>query len=686
MATALAASLVSLTNFTSMKKLLTMAVLGLSTLSLAAAGTDVLSTANFLTQNPGLNTTATDDSGPINEDFSYEGESGAFYYFNQCVTGANFWALSWANYPADPGYMTSMVSDKYISEIKVTLPEGQEWQPNEFSFYVSDQVMPDKKTAQSATYISLPNNNGVYTWKADGLYKYLWLNTSQRSIGSIEITYVDEAPKIQVKTPTIQCWNPIPGGNVSISTATPDATLHITWMNMNTGDEETTVVEGSNANVPMPGSPDDDIVFLVTAKKEGFTDSEEAQEMFTVIKPDCPRPQFNPAWGDVVIGQKIEVTCEVEGATAEYTISRNNWDDTANNWQEGPFTATFPFSVTVPERMDEGSQFVVSVTAKAEGYKDSSNDLYVYVISKELPVPTFSIADGTEVKKGTELSIYRSDNSTTIHYVINDGEEITSEEYMAKIVIDEPITVKAWVSGKAPFEPSAVVEASYTIETFNEYTDAIEPLTLTDETANFNGNYMFNLEYTSPVTQATYKYDGQIYCNTWYGNVNVFYFQKNNIFYNTSAPSNIYRIKIDESPEYGRSCYLMLSETPITEVTGDMTEFDYNGARLRVGDNQQDYGWNEWIDLHAIGEIKGVPVNALKYFAIYRFGQTVQVPRVIVEYNDAGTQGVDGITFDAAGADVEIFNLNGVRVNSENLVPGIYIRKAAGKSEKFVVR
>jgi hypothetical protein len=56
---------------------------------------------------------------------------------------------------------------------------------------------------------------------------------------------------------------------------------------------------------------------------------------------------------------------------------------------------------------------------------------------------------------------------------------------------------------------------------------------------------------------------------------------------------------------------------------------------------------------------------------------------VLVEYYAINT-GVEDIAVDAE-AEAEYYNLNGVRVSGD-LVPGVYIRRAAGKTEKIVIR
>lgn len=48
--------------------------------------------------------------------------------------------------------------------------------------------------------------------------------------------------------------------------------------------------------------------------------------------------------------------------------------------------------------------------------------------------------------------------------------------------------------------------------------------------------------------------------------------------------------------------------------------------------------------------------------------------------------GVEGITIESVPASAELYDLNGLKVNRENAVPGIYILRSAGKTEKVVIR
>lgn len=60
--------------------------------------------------------------------------------------------------------------------------------------------------------------------------------------------------------------------------------------------------------------------------------------------------------------------------------------------------------------------------------------------------------------------------------------------------------------------------------------------------------------------------------------------------------------------------------------------------------------------------------------------------RFYCKENVAVDAGVADIVIDDENAPVEFYNLNGVRVNRDNLVPGLYIRRQGAKASKFIVR
>jgi len=57
---------------------------------------------------------------------------------------------------------------------------------------------------------------------------------------------------------------------------------------------------------------------------------------------------------------------------------------------------------------------------------------------------------------------------------------------------------------------------------------------------------------------------------------------------------------------------------------------------------------------------------------------------IIVTFTSEGQSGIEAI--EAAGAPVEYYNLNGTRMNGDNLPAGIYVRRQGNKATKIIVR
>lgn len=666
-----------------MNKFITLALIAMSAIPMAAAGTDHLTGANFKAQLPDLNYSATGyaDATSINPDFTYEGESGAKYLFNQMVSdGSSWWALSWANWPEPQGYVTVTESAGYLTSMQIKVNDGL-WPAESFRIYLSNEPILTEDDIRDCVEMYL-EKSADYKWEADGLYRYFRVGTSQEYISDLEVSYSETAPAIKAKTPTIDCWDKTPEGTVWINTQTSGALLHITTF-INSEEAETTVSESSSFSMKVPGVPGDNVKIEAYASMEGYEDSEVATMEFTVEKPVCPQPVCD-YWGDVWPGAELVYTSDVEGAYMTYIYGYTDWND--RSWESEMLTADFPVTITVPGDVLPGDVFYVIATAHAEGYADSSeSEKYLSVISTVLDAPSASIQSGTEVKAGTELTLYRPKNASAIHYVVNDGEEVTVEDEFAHIVISEDCSISTWATGEAPFTPSETVMLSYTVEKFNPWTDVLTPSLFCTDESLYNGTDMLDVNYVSKATTVDYVYHGAlwIYNSTdW-----LFYLSKEgSILYNNSKYNRINRIKIDSDVFGGSSCYVLFSDAPVTEITEDMKNWDFDGPRLRIGKaDGSDYGYDEWIDLQAIGEINGHDVTDMPYFAVWRFGQNGNTPRIVVDYEENPNVGVNTIDIEESTKSA-IYTINGIRVDSDNLTPGIYIRKSAGKAEKFIVR
>lgn len=60
--------------------------------------------------------------------------------------------------------------------------------------------------------------------------------------------------------------------------------------------------------------------------------------------------------------------------------------------------------------------------------------------------------------------------------------------------------------------------------------------------------------------------------------------------------------------------------------------------------------------------------------------------KLVFDFDSSDAAGVNDIAVDNNNAPVKYFNLNGVEVNSDNLTPGLYIRRQGTKATKVAIR
>ncbi|MDE6081636.1 MAG: Ig-like domain-containing protein, partial [Muribaculaceae bacterium] len=107
-------------------------------------------------------------------------------------------------------------------------------------------------------------------------------------------------------------------------------------------------------------------------------------------------------------------------------------------------------------------------------------------------------------------------------------------------------------------------------------------------------------------------------------------------------------------------------------IIGALVHEGFTQAVINEGDGE--------TDSH---EITVPSAGRVTYYGYHTATGTKGVERVAVA--DVPT-GVEGVAADAENGEAEYFNLNGVKVDADNLVPGLYIRRSGSKAEKVVVK
>lgn len=98
-----------------------------------------------------------------------------------------------------------------------------------------------------------------------------------------------------------------------------------------------------------------------------------------------------------------------------------------------------------------------------------------------------------------------------------------------------------------------------------------------------------------------------------------------------------------------------------------------------------DYNFSQNISVKNIFASRNIDKESAGYFAIFPGDASgMEVPRVVATYSNILT-GTDIIATETGQDSPVLYDLNGRRLNSSYLLPGIYIRQYMGKPEKFIV-
>lgn len=284
-------------------------------------------------------------------------------------------------------------------------------------------------------------------------------------------------------------------------------------------------------------------------------------------------------------------------------------------------------------------------------------------VVEAVAAPVFSVKAGA-VEEGTEVAITCETEGATIHYTV-DGTEPTeaSATYSAPIVVDKEMTIKA-IAVKEGLTNSVVVSAEYTIAktvTVNAQIDFTNPSALDpsydmskaeDDGATGNKFYAVSDVW---FTNGDLRVKGSISSTN----------TDARLYYQSAKDATQFRIYKGatltvESTDKG------ISEVVITFNNGNNSAKQFDPALTATDDSN--------VYTYAVS-----PVAKTVTFTV---GGSVQINKIGVVFD--GGAGVEGVVAEDADAEVEYFNLQGVKVvNPEN---GLYIRRQGGKVEKVVVR
>ncbi len=292
---------------------------------------------------------------------------------------------------------------------------------------------------------------------------------------------------------------------------------------------------------------------------------------------------------------------------------------------------------------------------------------------EQVEAPVFSHASG-QLEEGTKVSITCATEGARIYYTTDGTEPTTaSDEYTAELPITDNVTIKA-IAAKEGMLNSTVVTVNYTVKHAGDLTATIDFTNAEQITANSDpkvevanagaGTSLNGVNVTAAPISAAFSIGTN---------------DKNN-------PMWWHYKKSDGTVEYTEARVYTNNTFTVTAAEG------YQIQSITFTQNAESTNWSgTWADAF---EPKGTWDAANKSWASSADDVatvTVTVPgnsrfaTMTVVYAKSAAIGDIESDIDA-DAPVEYYNLQGIRVNGDNLTPGIYIMRQGKKTSKILVR
>ncbi|MCM1348119.1 MAG: chitobiase/beta-hexosaminidase C-terminal domain-containing protein [Firmicutes bacterium] len=292
-------------------------------------------------------------------------------------------------------------------------------------------------------------------------------------------------------------------------------------------------------------------------------------------------------------------------------------------------------------------------------------------VKETVATPEFSV-NGGMVEEGTSVAITCATSGASIHYTVDGTEPTeTSELYTSPLSITDNITIKA-IAVKTDMNNSAVASVSYVIKREGQQNVTFDFTNISSLTPSFdptaapetdNSNKYYNIDntelYAGPVTfvaKATDESDKgtatRLYVRT--SDMQLRIYKKNQFTLSTSKGYVLEKIVINYN----------------------------NTASIPLADGQK--GTYAYADKVGTWTSSNDKVSAVT-FAIPADGSNSQINSIEVICNQ-DLSAIESVAVDNSNAPVEYFNLQGVRVDADNMVPGIYVRRQGTEVTKILVK
>lgn len=292
-------------------------------------------------------------------------------------------------------------------------------------------------------------------------------------------------------------------------------------------------------------------------------------------------------------------------------------------------------------------------------------------VMEKVEAPVFTPETGSKLAVGDKITIETATEGATIYFTTDDI-ELTAEngtEYTGELTFSEAVTIKA-IAVKEGMLDSDPVTATYELaiegahDAMFDFTSTGNAASLTESTISAVASDANN---TNVLTDVVFQ-NGPIML------------QINKGADGTSDPRWWVEPKGSDVRAYKNN-----------EIIVNVSE---DGYKLQSIEFTQVSGSTNWASSFTVnvGTLSGktwtAPENEIVNLVSIIPGAASRIGTINVTYvedNDA-MAGIEDINVDNSNAPVEYYNLQGIRVNGDNLTPGIYIRRQGTEVSKILVK
>lgn len=295
-------------------------------------------------------------------------------------------------------------------------------------------------------------------------------------------------------------------------------------------------------------------------------------------------------------------------------------------------------------------------------------------VMETVATPVFTPEDGSELKAGDVITIECATEGASIYFTTeNETPTADSQKYTGPISFTEPVTIKA-IAIKDGMLDSDVATATYTLYVegshkamidFREGGNALEiadnkEIAINNEVSTNGGvNDINGVNFTNgPVQFSISKGEGSD-DPKWWGEKN-----GNDV---RCYKNNVITLKLVENG-------YKITEVEFLQVSGS-TSWASTITCVPADGTWSNKTWK-------------APATSLVNEFTMTLGGATRIACVNVTYveDNNGSAGVDDVVVDNSDAPVEYYNLQGIRVNADNLTPGIYVRRQGTEVTKILVK